>query len=166
MSVTANAKLTFTDKVRAHIEILDPVTWISVFPCLAGGVMASGAMQPTFHDYFLLLSIFLMFGPLGTGFSQSINDLFDLELDRVNEPTRPIPSGRLTKKEALWNSIVVFLLAFGLGIFLGIYIGGTRGLIITSSITASLILAYTYSAPPFKLKKNILTSAPAVFAVF
>lgn len=162
MSVTANAKLTFADKIRAHIEILDPVTWISVFPCLAGGVMASGAMQPTFHDYFLLLSVFLMFGPLGTGFSQSINDLFDLELDRVNEPTRPIPSGRLTEKEALWNSIVVFLLALGLGIFLGLYIGGTRGLIITSSIMLSLVLAYTYSAPPFKLKKNILTSAPAV----
>ena len=162
MSVTVNAKHSFTDKVRAHIEILDPVTWISVFPCLAGGVMASGAMQPALHDYFLLLSIFLMFGPLGLGFSQSINDLCDLELDKVNEPTRPIPSGRLSEKEATFNSIAVFLLAFGFGVFLGLYIGGTRGLIISSSIIASLVLGYTYSAPPFKLKKNILLSAPAV----
>ncbi|MCW8820513.1 MAG: UbiA family prenyltransferase [Ignavibacteriaceae bacterium] len=160
MAVTAN--VSFTDKVRAHIEILDPVTWISVFPCLAGGVMASGAMQPTIQDYLLLLSVFLMFGPLGTGFSQSINDLFDLELDRVNEPTRPIPSGRLTEKEALLNSIVVFSLALGLGVFLWLYIGGTRGMIILLSIVAALILSYIYSAPPLKLKKNILTSAPAV----
>ncbi len=162
MSVTANARFTFVDKVRAHIEILDPVTWISVFPCLAGGVMASGAMQPTLQDYLLLLVLFLMFGPLGTGFSQSINDYFDLELDRVNEPTRPIPSGRLSEKEAMINSIVVCSLALGIGLFLGLYIGGTRGLIITSSISAALVLSYIYSAPPLKLKKNILTSAPAV----
>ena len=52
------ARVSFTDKVRAHLELLDPVTWISVFPCLAGGVMASGAMQPTVHDYLLLFAIF------------------------------------------------------------------------------------------------------------
>ena len=162
MSVIANKRLSFTDKVRAHLEILDPVTWISVFPPLAGGVMASGAMQPTLHDYLLLLGIFLMFGPLGTGFSQTINDYYDLELDKVNEPTRPIPSGRLTKKEAAWNSVVVAVLALAIGIALWLHIGGTRGLIIVSSITAGLFVAYIYSAPPLKLKKNILTSAPAV----
>ncbi|AOS84562.1 bacteriochlorophyll c synthase [Chlorobaculum limnaeum] len=162
MSVTTNRSFSFTDKVRAHLEILDPVTWISVFPCLAGGVMASGSMRPTLHDYLLLLSIFLMFGPLGTGFSQSINDLFDLELDRVNEPTRPIPSGRLTKKEALLNSVVVCLMALAIGVFLWLYIGGIRGLIILVSIASGLFVAYIYSAPPLKLKKNIITSAPAV----
>jgi bacteriochlorophyll c synthase len=160
MSVTK--RLSFIDKLRAHLELLDPVTWISVFPGLAGGAMASGAMQPTLRDYLLLFAIFLMFGPLGTGFSQSVNDCFDLELDRVNEPSRPIPSGRLSPKEGLWNSIIVLLLAIGLGVFVGIYIGGFRGMVITSSILAALVVAYLYSAPPLKLKKNILTSAPAV----
>jgi bacteriochlorophyll c synthase len=155
-------RLGFTDKVRAHLELLDPVTWISVFPCLAGGVMASGAMQPTVHDYLLLFAIFLMFGPLGTGFSQSVNDCFDLELDRVNEPTRPIPSGRLTPKEGLWNSIIALLLAMGLGVIIGLHIGGIRGTVIIASIMSALFVAYIYSAPPLKLKKNILTSAPAV----
>ena len=148
-------KLGLVDKVRAHLELLDPVTWISVFPCLAGGVMASGAMQPTVHDYLLLLAIFLMFGPLGTGFSQSVNDYFDLDLDRVNEPSRPIPSVRLTEKEALGNSIVALLLAMGIGVFIGVHIGGVRGLVIVLSIMAALFVAYIYSAPPLKLKKNI-----------
>jgi len=160
--MAVSAKPGFTDKVRAHLELLDPVTWISVFPCLAGGVMASGAMKGTLHDYLLLFAIFLMFGPLGTGFSQSVNDCFDLELDRINEPTRPIPSGRLSEKEGLWNSIIALLLAMGLGIFMGVHIGGYRGWVIVSSIFAALLVAYLYSAPPFKLKKNILTSAPAV----
>jgi len=64
------------------LKLLDPVTWISVFPCLAAGVMASGAMQPTVHDYLLLFALFIMYGPLGTGFSPSVNDYYDLALDR------------------------------------------------------------------------------------
>lgn len=155
-------KLGFVDKIRAHLELLDPVTWISVFPCLAAGVMASGAMRGTVHDYLLLLAVFLMFGPLGTGFSQSVNDCFDLELDRINEPTRPIPSGRLSPKEGLANSIIALLLAIGLGVFVGQHVGGIRGTIIMASIMFALFVAYIYSAPPLKLKKNILTSAPAV----
>ncbi|TLU87677.1 MAG: bacteriochlorophyll c synthase [Chlorobium sp.] len=155
-------KFGLIDKVRAHLELLDPVTWISVFPCLAGGVMASGAMKGTAHDYLLLLAVFLMFGPMGTGFSQSVNDCFDLELDRVNEPSRPIPSGRLSEKEGLWNSIIALLLAIGTGLFLWIHIGGIRGLVILISILVALFVAYIYSAPPLKLKKNIFTSAPAV----
>jgi len=156
------AKIGLVDKVRAHLELLDPVTWISVSPCLAAGVMSSGAMRGTVHDYLLLLAIFLMFGPLGTGFSQSVNDCFDLELDRVNEPSRPIPSGRLSAKEGLWNSIIALLLATGLGVFFWLHIGGVRGLVILISILVALFVAYIYSAPPLKLKKNILASAPAV----
>ena len=160
--MTVSAKFGLIDKVRAHLELLDPVTWISVFPCLAGGVMASGAMQGTVHDYLLLFAVFLMFGPLGTGFSQSVNDCFDLELDRVNEPSRPIPSGRLSEKEGLLNSIIALLLAIVTGLFLWIHIGGIRGLVILMSISFALFVAYIYSAPPLKLKKNIFTSAPAV----
>jgi bacteriochlorophyll c synthase len=152
----------FINKVRAHLELLDPVTWISVFPGLACGAMASGAMQATPHDFLVLFAMFLMYGPLGTGFSQSVNDYFDLELDRVNEPTRPIPSGRLTKNEALLNCIVVILLAMGIGIWLGIDTGGLRGMVITTMILSALFVAYIYSAPPFKLKKNIFASAPGV----
>ncbi|TCD47818.1 (bacterio)chlorophyll synthase [Chlorobium sp. N1] len=152
----------FINKVRAHIELLDPVTWISVFPSLAAGAMASGQMHATPHDFFILLLLFLMFGPLGTGFSQAINDYYDLELDRVNEPGRPIPSGRLSEKEAVWNSIAVFTLALSSGIWLWLHFGGVRGAIALTAIGISLVLAYIYSAPPFKLKQNILLSAPAV----
>ncbi|MCE1273190.1 MAG: UbiA family prenyltransferase [Chlorobiaceae bacterium] len=150
------------DKIKAHLELLDPVTWISVFPCLAGGVMASGAMQPSVHDYLLLFALFLLYGPLGTGFSQSVNDYYDLELDRVNEPTRPIPSGRLTEKEAVWNWSIVLVVAVVLSSFLGLHIGGERGVVFVGSLIAGLFVGYIYSAPPLKLKKNILFSAPAV----
>ena len=152
----------FIDKVKAHLELLDPVTWISVFPCLAGGVMASGAMQPSVHDYLLLFALFVLYGPLGTGFSQSVNDYYDLDLDRVNEPSRPIPSGRISEKEALWNWSLVLLVAVGLSTWLSIHIGGQRGMVFAGTLLAGLFVGYIYSAPPLKLKKNIFLSAPAV----
>ena len=52
--------VTFIDKVKAHIEILDPVTWISVYPCLAGGVMASGSMHSTVHAYLMPFALFMI----------------------------------------------------------------------------------------------------------
>ena len=152
----------FVTKLKAHLELLDPVTWISVFPCLAGGVMASGAMQPTVHDYLLLFALFLLYGPLGTGFSQSVNDYYDLELDRVNEPTRPIPSGRLTEKDAVWNWSIVLVSAAVLSTLIGLHIGGQRGVVFVGCLLAGLVIGFIYSAPPLKLKKNILLSAPAV----
>ncbi|NTW51292.1 MAG: UbiA family prenyltransferase [Chlorobiaceae bacterium] len=160
MSAVAGTR--FIDKVKAHLELLDPVTWISVFPCLAGGVMASGAMQPTVHDYLLLFALFLLYGPLGTGFSQSVNDYYDLELDRVNEPTRPIPSGRLSEKEAIWNWSIVLVIAVILSTWLGLHIGGQRGIVFVGSLLTGLFVGFIYSAPPLKLKKNIFLSAPAV----
>lgn len=156
------SSLGLKDKIKAHIELLDPVTWISVFPCLACGVMGSGAMQPTFHDYLLLFLLFILYGPLGTGFSQSVNDYFDLELDRLNEPTRPIPSGRISEREAIWNWVSVLLAAMTISIGIAYHIGGQRGLVFIICMTTGLILGYVYSAPPFKLKKNIFLSAPAV----
>jgi bacteriochlorophyll c synthase len=160
--MSADARTGFIDKVKAHLELLDPVTWISVMPCLAGGVMASGAMQPTLHDYLLLAALFFLYGPLGTGFSQSVNDYYDLELDRVNEPTRPIPSGRLTEREAVWNWSLVLVIAVALSTFIGMHIGGQRGMIFVGSLLAGLVVGFLYSAPPFKLKKNIFFSGPAV----
>lgn len=124
--------------------------------------MASGAMQPTLHDYLLLTALFFLYGPLGTGFSQSVNDYYDLELDKVNEPTRPIPSGRLSEKEAIWNWSMVLIISVVLSTAIGIHIGGQRGIIFVACLLAGLVVGYLYSAPPFKLKKNILFSAPAV----
>jgi bacteriochlorophyll c synthase len=159
---TTNIRIGFIDKVKAHIEILDPVTWISVYPCLACGVMASGAMHATVHDYLMLFALFMVYGPIGTGFSQSVNDYYDLELDMINEPTRPIPAGRLTKREAFWNWSIVLALGVVSGIWLSLHIGGSRGAILFASLMTGLFLGYIYSAPPLKLKKNILLSAPAV----
>ena len=154
--------LTIKDKIKAHIELLDPVTWISAVQGIACGAIASGAMELNWYHFLLLGLLIVLYGPLGTGFSQSVNDYYDRFLDKVNEPTRPIPSGRLSEKEAVWNWSIVGALALLLGVVLGLQFEGQQRFVIITAIVVGLFMGYIYSAPPFKLKRNVLASAPAV----
>jgi geranylgeranylglycerol-phosphate geranylgeranyltransferase len=42
-----------------------------------------------------------------------LNDYFDLEIDRVNQPKRPLPSGRITKSDAFMVALALFLAGLG-----------------------------------------------------
>ncbi len=42
-----------------------------------------------------MLVCMMMSGPFLTGYTQTINDWYDRDIDAINEPYRPIPSGAL-----------------------------------------------------------------------
>ncbi|MEM0199951.1 MAG: UbiA family prenyltransferase [Saccharolobus sp.] len=50
-----------------------------------------------------------------------INDIYDVEIDKINKPSRPIPSGRVSINSAKAFAIAMFSLGELLAIFLGIY---------------------------------------------
>jgi len=162
MANASNATLSPLEKLKAHIELLDPITWVGVLQGIVCGAIASGQMKFTIAHLGEFALLALLFGPLGTGFSQSVNDYYDRDLDRINEPTRPIPSGRLSEKEALWNWVIVAIIVLLVSGFFAHYLGGMRGGMIFLLSVFGLIMGYIYSAPPFKLKNNVLLSAPAV----
>lgn len=156
------ASLSPIQKLKAHIELLDPITWVGVLQGIVCGAIASGRMELTIEHLGQFALLTLLFGPLGTGFSQSVNDYYDRDLDRLNEPSRPIPSGRLSEKEALWNWISVGAMALLVGAFFAYHLGGARGGFLFLITVFGLLVSYIYSAPPLKLKNNVLLSAPAV----
>ena len=47
-----------------------------------------------------------------TGASMALNDYYDREIDMINAPTRPIPSGIITPKEAVFMSLLLTLIGF------------------------------------------------------
>ncbi|MHA1110059.1 MAG: geranylgeranylglycerol-phosphate geranylgeranyltransferase [Promethearchaeota archaeon] len=51
--------------------------------------------------------------------SNVINDVFDIEIDTINRPNRPIPSGKIRKK----NAIIYASLLMGLGLIISIPLG-------------------------------------------
>ena len=90
-----------------------------------------------------LLVFFVVF--LITGAGNAINDFFDAEIDAINRPNRPIPSGKISKKNAKYFSIALFVLGIALS-----YTLSNIGFII--ALFNSILLIY-YSK---KLKRTVL----------
>jgi len=88
-----------------------------------------------------------------TGYTQTLNDFYDREIDAINEPYRPIPSGAISIPEVIAQ--IWFLLLAGLGVawLLDAWSGQTWPVITTIALIGAL-LAFLYSAPPLKLKQN------------
>jgi chlorophyll synthase/bacteriochlorophyll c synthase len=151
--VVAGGKRPLRATLRGHLDLLDPVTWVAGPQGFISGALASGAMQLDTQTLWLTILGILLVGPLTIGFSQSINDFFDRDVDALNEPTRPIPAGLVTPREAVLNFTVVALLAILVAALLPI-IGGKNGLIILVMTFFGLILGAMYSMPPFEFKRN------------
>jgi chlorophyll synthase len=130
--------------LSAVAELLKPVTWFPPMWAFACGVVASAAPLAE-HWHILLLGV-LLAGPLVCATSQAVNDWFDRHVDAINEPQRPIPSGRMPGRWGLYLALLWTGLSLGVGSTLG-----PVGLLAT---VLALLLAWAYSAPPLRLKAN------------
>ena len=83
---------------------------IAFFGVLVGATLihTAGAIIPGTKVLIAGLAAFLT-----TSAGNILNDYFDLEIDRINKPERPIPSGRISRSDAFMFSIVLFLLGLG-----------------------------------------------------
>lgn len=159
MVTTTDKQVPLGKKIRAHVELADPVTWISPSIVTLCGALASGVavgFQWTNPQHWALALLgALMTGPLGTGFSQSINDYYDRELDAINDPGRPIPAGLVTLNEARLN----WLFLGGATLLVSFVFGNP---LIVLLAVLGLVLSVVYSMPPIKLKKHFWLGPPAV----
>lgn len=128
----------------ASLELLKPVTWFAPMWAFACGVVSSGAALSDRWPY-AVLGV-LLAGPLICAASQAANDWYDRHVDAINEPNRPIPSGRIPGRWGLYIAFAWTALSFLLALALGPWTlaAGTLG----------LVLAWIYSAPPIRLKRN------------
>jgi chlorophyll synthase len=110
----------------------------------ACGVVSSGVAMVENLD--LLVLGIIVAGPLVCGMSQAANDWCDRHVDAINEPNRPIPSGRMPENWGLKIALGMTVLAIVLGWQLGVW-----GFIAT--IIAALA-AWAYSIEPIRLKKS------------
>ncbi|MEL6951234.1 MAG: chlorophyll synthase ChlG [Pseudomonadota bacterium] len=126
------------------IELLKPVTWFPPMWAFACGVIASGVVV-TSRLQFLIGGV-LLAGPFLCGTSQIVNDWFDRHVDALNQPERPIPSGRIPGRMGLHMAVGWSVLSMLLAAMLGTWV------FVASAL--GLALAWAYSAPPFRLKRN------------
>ncbi|MFZ4553489.1 MAG: chlorophyll synthase ChlG [Betaproteobacteria bacterium] len=128
----------------AIAELLKPITWFPPMWAFACGVVASG--QPFAGHWALIITGVLLAGPLVCATSQAVNDWFDRHVDAINEPHRPIPSGRMPGRWGLYVAVAWTLLSLLVALSLGDW-----GFL---AAAAGLALAWAYSAPPVRLKQN------------
>ena len=140
-------------KWRLRLQLMKPITWIPLMWGVLCGSASSGGFQWQWVDVLQVLTCMLLSGPLKTGYTQTLNDFYDREIDAINEPYRPIPSGAISIPEVIAQ--IWFLLLAGLGVawFLDTWSGQTWPVITTIALIGAL-LAFLYSAPPLKLKQN------------
>jgi chlorophyll synthase len=128
----------------AVLELLKPITWFPPMWAFACGVVSSG--QPILSNWRIALTGVVLAGPLVCAMSQAINDWCDREVDAINEPGRPIPSGRIPGRWGLYIAIVWTVLS--------LIVATTLGLWVFISAVVGLAFAWAYSAEPFRLKRN------------
>ncbi len=126
------------------LEFLKPVTWFPpMWAYLCGVVSAGVALSGQWP--MVLLGIVLA-GPLICACSQAVNDWYDRHVDAINQPERPIPSGRLPGRWGWYLALLWTGLSAATAWLLG-PAGFIAGLI-------GLAIAWAYSAPPLRLKAN------------
>jgi len=128
----------------AVLELLKPITWFAPMWAYGCGVISSGL--PTRDRWDVIVLGILLAGPLVCGTSQAVNDWFDRHVDAINEPNRPIPSGRVPGRRGLYIAIGWTLLSLVVAAMLGRW--GFCAAVV------GLALAWAYSAPPPRLKQN------------
>lgn len=128
----------------AVLELLKPITWFPPMWAFGCGVVSSGV---AFEGRWpLIIAGVLLAGPLVCATSQAVNDWFDRHVDAINEPGRPIPSGRIPGQWGLYIAVAWTALSLAVAAALGPWVLGAA--------VAGLALAWAYSAPPLRLKRN------------
>ena len=129
---------------RVVLELLKPITWFPPMWAFMCGAVSSGAGLEG-RLWFVAGGV-LLAGPLVCGTSQAVNDWFDRHVDAINEPHRPIPSGRIPGRWGLYIAIIASLISAGVAWLLGplVFVAGLVG----------LAFAWAYSAPPLRFKAN------------
>jgi geranylgeranylglycerol-phosphate geranylgeranyltransferase len=101
--------------MEAYFEIIRPSTSIIAGLGAVIGALVSGLPLSLAFFYVFLAVFYITAGGL------VINDYYDFKIDKVNAPHRPIPSGRISRKNALRYSIALFLAGLFFSALLNVY---------------------------------------------
>lgn len=160
LKAESKPKITIKDKLFAHLETwrLYTVVWCGLVS-LAGSCITYGSFPP------LKIAILALFIPMmGWTAALYLSDFLDKELDSIQKPHRPIPSGRIKPYEALAIGAVFAIIGFFLSFLL------TYKNIILVFVVAALVFTYTKISKSRGLMGNInrgiVTVAAYLFGVF
>ena len=141
------------EKIRGYFQLIRPFTLLPALVVGFFGFLVALAYYnififwKSFLKVIILSSLSLMFVQ---AFGQVLNQSMDIEIDTINKDYRPIPSGIISRKEAIATSLLFVILATFTALFVN-----TLFLAFT---LIGLFLAYAYNCEPIRLKKRLWLS--------
>lgn len=144
MSVSTELHARTTPEPAAVLTLLKPITWFPPMWAYLCGAVSSG-VSPAGQWVFVLIGVVLA-GPIVCGMSQAANDWCDRHVDAINEPHRPIPSGRIPGRWGLYIALIMSAVSLAVGALLGPW--GFAATVV------AVLAAWAYSAEPVRLKRS------------
>ncbi|MCS6813605.1 MAG: chlorophyll synthase ChlG [Cyanobacteria bacterium] len=138
---------------KIRLQLMKPITWIPLMWGVVCGAASGGGYVWKIEHVLVAAACMFLSGPLMAGYTQTLNDFYDREIDAINEPYRPIPSGAISVPQVVTQIVVLLVAGIALAYGLDVWAGHTYPTITTISVIGAF-LAYIYSAPPLKLKQN------------
>ena len=126
------------------LRLIKPITWFPPMWAYLCGTVSSGVSP--FENWSLVLLGIILAGPIVCGMSQAANDWCDRHVDAINEPDRPIPSGRIPGRWGLWIALAMSVLSLLVGAMLGPW--GFAATVV------GVLAAWAYSVEPIRLKRS------------
>lgn len=143
-------------KLTQYIRILRPLNCLIASAAVLMGI--SIASQKFTQGSFLVA--FIAFVICGAG--NVINDYFDFEIDKINSPRKPLPSGMISLRRAYLYAAFLFAGGVVCSVFINIYV------LSLAVFNSALLYAYSWKIKPAGgIGKNItvsyLVASPFVF---
>ena len=138
------------------------------------GALVAGDIEHWWGVAFACISAFFI-----SGGGNCLNDFFDVEIDKINKPFRPLPKGEIPKRSALWFALFLFLVGLCVSllirplsvviataaiIFLIFYNHTLKRRLFWGNFTVSFVSALAFVYGGITTKDFKLSLIPAVFA--
>ena len=135
------------------VELSRPFTLVApALGVVSGAVTAAGAApRDTWTSaLFTYMALGALMAAVLNAASNALNQIYDLEIDRVNKPARPLPSGRMSIAEAWRFTLVTYAIALLLAWFVA---PGGRHECFWIVLVAT-VATFIYSCPPLRTKQR------------
>ncbi len=134
--------------LKQYIKIARPANLLLV----ASVVLIAATLFDPFPNFWTFI-LAVLCPVLITAAGNTVNDICDIEIDRINKPSRPLPSGDLNIERARVFMVVMFILGNLAGLLLGFW-----SLFISLFVATLLLFWYAYRLRHIALVGNIVVS--------
>ena len=139
--------------MKEYIQLARPFTLIApALGFVSGSITAIGAYpaEPWTMAVLMPPIIGAFMAAMLNAASNALNQIYDLEIDRVNKPARPLPSGRLSIRDA-W---VFTWISYAIALVLAWFVAPDGRHECFWIVLVAAILTFAYSVPPVRTKRH------------